>query len=68
MTVISVTNITAERSQEEDGDLAGKSENAEQGRRMGHLVDEPELRGRLHPCANERNQLTRKEELKVAVL
>jgi hypothetical protein len=68
VTVVPVTKIAAESGQEENWDLAGESEKAEQNRRLGQPLDEPELRSRLHPRANERDKLAREEELKVAVL
>src|ERR1700676_1355024 len=46
----------------------GEAENAQQCRRMRQLINQPELRGRLHPRANQRNQLSYKEKLKVAML
>jgi hypothetical protein len=65
--VVPVAHIPAKRSQEENRDLAAETENAKQDRRVGHPVNEPELRGRLHPCPDQRDQLASEEELKIAV-
>src|ERR1700756_308746 len=35
---------------------------------MCQLIDQPELRGRLHPRAYQRNKLSHEEQLKIAVL
>ena len=40
---------------------------AEQGRRAGQAVDQPRLGDRLHPGADERDQLAAEEELVVAM-
>ena len=52
---------------DEYGDLAGEAHRAQQEGRVGHAIDQPRLRDRLHPGADQRNQLAGKEQLEVAM-
>src|SRR5208282_4515203 len=56
-----------ERGNEEDGNLAGKTDTSEQQGGFRHAVDEPGLGYGLHPGSDERDKLSAEEELKVAV-
>jgi hypothetical protein len=48
--------------------LAREAKYSEQSRRSGQLVDQPQLRGRLHPRSDERYELSGDKELEIAVL
>src|SRR5712692_8385807 len=63
-----VPRITTERRKKQHWHLARKTENPEQRRRMSQLIDQPELRHVLHPCSDQRNELSRDEKLKITVL
>ena len=67
MAAPAIRERSAERGDEEDRDLAGEADDPEEQRRAREPVDEPRLRHRLHPRADERDQLTAQEELVVAV-
>src|SRR5207248_3738405 len=60
--------LSAERRKEQQWHLARKSKNAQQYGGMRQLVDQPLLRGRLHPRPDKRYKLSRDEELEVAML
>ena len=65
---VRVRHDAAHRRQEKDGDLIRESEHAEQRRRAGQPVDQPQLRCRLHPRPDERGELPGEKEPEVAVL
>src|SRR5579864_1306610 len=66
--VVMVSDITAQRREEQHRHLARKSKNAQQHGRMRQSVDQPLLGHVLHPRPDERCELSRDEELEVAVL
>ena len=67
MTVVSVRNSSAKRRKEEYRKLRREPDHSQQHDRTGQSVDQPTLRNGLHPRAGQRNDLARKEELKVSV-
>ncbi len=67
MAVGSIRRRPADRREEKDRDLGGERRHAEQRRRAGEPVHQPRLGDRLHPGAGERNQLSREEELVIAM-
>jgi hypothetical protein len=68
MPVIAVADISAHPRKTQHRQLAGKAEQTKQGGRTGQFIDQPLLRGVLHPRADQRNQLSDGKKLKVAVL
>src|SRR5467141_2962599 len=66
--VVAVPNVPADRGKKQHWQLARKSEDTQERRRSSHLIDQPELRGRLHPRPNQRNELPCNEQLEVAML
>ena len=54
--------------QEETGDLAAKAHEPQQERRVAQPIDQPDHGHLLHPGADQRNTLPKKEQAKVAVL
>ena len=65
--IVPVGDGAAERSQQEDRNLARKSDKAQQHRRAGQPVDEPGLRHGLHPRADQRDELPAEEQPVVPV-
>ena len=65
---VAVGHDAARRRQQEDRDLAGEADRAQQHRGAGEPVDQPGLRHVLHPRADQRDELAAEEELEVAVL
>ena len=63
--VDAVGHVAAERRDEEDRDLPGEADRAEEERGVGEAVDQPRLRHRLHPRADEGNELAAEEETEV---
>ena len=63
-----IPDVAANRGKKQHRHLARESKYPEQRRRTRQLVHQPKLRGSLHPRANQRNELSRDEQLKVAVL
>jgi hypothetical protein len=59
--------VAPERGEEEDRKLAGKADTAQQQWRVRQAVDQPGLGHGLHPCADERDQLSAEEQLEIAV-
>ena len=68
MAVVAVAHVTADGSKQQDGDLVGEAEYAEERGGFRQAIDEPELRSGLHPRADEGYELPHKEELEIAVL
>ena len=68
MPVVAVADVPADRRQKKYRHLVRESKHSQQRRRSRQFVDQPELRGGLHPRANEGNELPRNEELKISVL
>ncbi len=66
--VVVVADVAAKRRQKQHRHLARKAEDPEQRGGTRQLVDQPQLRGRLHPRADKRYELSRDEKLEVAVL
>ena len=62
MAIPAVCIDAGNRREEEDGDLAGKTDYAQKKCRIGKTVDEPAHGDLLHPCPDERNALTAEEE------
>ena len=67
LAIDAVGGNASERSYEEDRNLAGKADAAQQQGGFRHAVDEPGLGYGLHPGADERDELSAEEELKIAV-
>ncbi len=67
LAIDAVGGDTSERSGEENRNLAGKADAAQQQRGSRHAVDQPRLGHGLHPGADKRDELSAEEELKVAV-
>ena len=67
MPVIAVPDVPAHRGQRQNRNLIGKSKYAQQGRRIRQLVHQPQLRRRLHPRSNQRDELPRDEQLKISM-
>jgi hypothetical protein len=61
LAIDAVSGNSAERRDEEDRKLTGKTDASQQEGRVRHAVDEPRLGYRLHPCADERDQLSAEE-------
>ncbi len=57
----------SERSDYEDGELVGETDEPKHQRGAGELVDEPAYGYVLHPGAHQRDSLPREEEAQVAV-
>src|SRR5262249_27010047 len=68
MAIVAVAEISAYGSQHQNGNLIGETEDPEQGRGVGNLVNQPELCGGLHPRADEGDELACDKKLEVAVL
>src|SRR5258708_37668105 len=68
MRVVGVAHIPAHPRQQQHRHLAGETEHAQHSHRTGQLINEPLLRRGLHPRANQRDELSNDEKLKVAVL
>jgi len=66
--VVAVANVPANRGRKQHRHLVRKTKNSEQRGGTRQLVDQPELRRRLHPRAISENELSRDEQLKIAVL
>src|SRR5271168_4495651 len=67
MPVVPVADVPADRSQHQNRNLVRKSENAQQRRRIRKLIYEPKLRGRLHPCPDQRDHLPRNKQLEISM-
>ena len=67
LAIDAVGGDSSERSEEEDGNLAGKADRTQQQSRFGHAVDEPCLGYALHPGAGQGDELSAEEELEIAV-
>ncbi len=68
MPVVAVPDVSANRGEEENRHLIGESEHTQQRRRTRQLIHQPQLCGGLHPCTDQRNELSRDEKLKITVL
>ncbi len=62
-----IRHDTAQRSDQEHGDLPAEAYQAQQHRRPGEPVDQPGLGDVLHPRAGERDQLAAEEQLEIAI-
>src|ERR1700730_12049929 len=67
MPVIAVTDVSANKRKHQNWNLVHESENAQQRRRIRQLIYQPKLRGRLHPRPDQRDELPRDKELKIAM-
>src|SRR5271155_995009 len=67
MPVIPVADVPADRSQHQNRNLVRESKHAQQRRRIRELIYEPKLRGRLHPCPDQRDHLPRNKQLKISM-
>ena len=67
MQIPAVGPQAGERREQQNGNAPGETEHAEKRGRAGQAVEQPALRDRLHPVADERKRLARCEERKVAV-
>ncbi len=66
--IVAIADVATHPSQEKHGDLIGETEDAEHGYGTGEAIDKPLLSSGLHPGADQGNELTDNEKLKVAVL
>jgi hypothetical protein len=64
---IPVADISTDRSQYQHRNLVGKAEYTEQRRGTRQPVHQPQLRSRLHPRSDQRNELACNEQLKIAM-
>ena len=58
---------TAQRRQNENGNLSRKAHDPEEHRRAREAIDKPSFGNGLHPGADERNHLAAEEELEIPV-
>ena len=65
--IVTVGNDSTDGREQKYRDLPRKPNRSQQQPRSGHPVNQPRLRHALHPRAGQRNQLSGKEELKIAV-
>ena len=65
--LVPVGDHAAEGRQEEDGNLAGEPDGAEEDRGPGQPIDQPRLGHGLHPGPDERDELPHDEDAKVPV-
>ena len=63
-----VGHESRQRREQKNGNLAHEAEHAEQHRRSRQPVNQPRLRDRLHPRADQRNNLSAEKKLEISML
>ncbi len=67
MPIGAVRHHAADRRNQKHRNLAGEPDRPQQQRRSRQAIHQPRLGDRLHPGADQRDQLAGKEQLKVAM-